>query len=92
MPPDEFRPNSFTAQLATIIAKQEAMKDALISRLDSQDTVLARIETQAMKTNGRVSTLERWRDMSSAKLAGISITLGIVGSLLGWLFQVVRGS
>lgn len=81
--PDEYDPNSITATLATIIAKQEAMRDMLVERSDRQDATLARIEAQANRTNGRVTKLE----MNGAKLAGIALALGAVGSFLGWAIQ-----
>ena len=65
MPEPEFNPNSVTAQLATLIAKQEALKEALNVRLDKQDAALERIEAHAAKTNGRVTLIEQWRDLET---------------------------
>lgn len=68
----EFHPNSTDSMFATLIAKQEAdtaSRDAFrlemrerfdkgTSRMDAQDLVLAAIEAQARKTNGRVTRIE----------------------------------
>lgn len=89
--PDEYNPNSVTATLARLIERQEAMKDLLIERANRHDETLARIEEQATKTNGRVTRLERERDITKAKVAGIAVTLGAVGSLIGWAFSVLIG-
>lgn len=40
---------------------------------------LKRIEEQTIKTNGRVNTLEIWRESLMAKLAGVIATITI-----GW--------
>lgn len=90
MPPtDEYNPDSFTAVVATLISHQAALKDSLNSRLDQQDVVLGRIEAQTIKTNGRVSLLEKWRDSSKAKLATVITVLGLLGGFLGWLVQII---
>lgn len=45
-------------------------------------TVLSRIEEQTIKTNGRVTKLEFWREGLMAKVGGITATIGIVWLLL----------
>ncbi len=69
---DIYEPRSVDAMFAKIIAKQEAdtqsrdsfrleMRERFergSSRMDAQDVVLAAIETQARKTNGRVTRIE----------------------------------
>lgn len=49
----------------------------LDQRLTMQDSTLARIEEQAMKTNGRVSSLEKWR-------YGIAGGMAVLVTLAGW--------
>ena len=39
---------------------------------------LHRIEAQTIKTNGRVSKLEMWRETLIAKVSGVAATLGIL--------------
>lgn len=86
---DEYNKDSFTAVLATLIAHQDALKDALNSRLDRQDEVLGRIEAQTIKTNGRVSLLEKWRDSTKTRIATVAALLGLIGGVLGWLVQII---
>lgn len=40
--------------------------------------VLQRIENQVIKTNGRVSALELWKEGFMAKLAGVIATISVV--------------
>ena len=57
----------------------------IIQRLDQQDVVLNRIEAAVNKTNGRVTQLERWRDVVTAKTALISSAVSAVIGLIVWL-------
>jgi hypothetical protein len=76
MSAEDYNPDSVNATLSRII-----------QRLDQQDAVLGRIEEQVVKTNGRVSTLETWRDVVTARSAvisaGISSAVGAVAWYLG---------
>lgn len=56
-----FDPNSTDAMFAKVLAKLEEINE----KTD-------RIEAQAIKTNGRVNGLERWRDIVTAKTAMIA--------------------
>ena len=69
---DSFNPNSTDAMFARVL-----------SRLDEQDRtaektnadfllVLSEIRTEAQKTNGRVTALERFKDMITAKAAVVA--------------------
>jgi hypothetical protein len=61
----------------------DAMFSRIIQRLDSQDVLLTRIDAGVAKTNGRVSALEKWRDVVTAKTALIaSVVSGGVGVLV----------
>ena len=72
MADNDFNPNSLDSMLTRVL-----------SRLDEQDRtaektnadfllVLSEIRTEAQKTNGRVTVLERWRDVVTAKTAVIA--------------------
>lgn len=50
--------------------------------------ILARIETQTVKTNGRVSKLENWRAYSNGAIAVIVL---VVVPVLGWVLLEVVG-
>jgi len=59
--------------------------DAMFSRIVQS---LERIETQVNKTNGRVSSLEGWRDDLKARIALISLAVSGAGTLLAhWLLR-----
>lgn len=76
----QFDPQSLDAQLAGIHAAVTGISERMDVRFDSVDARCIRIEEQATKTNGRVTSLEIFRDTSKAKIAGIAATLGVVGS------------
>lgn len=76
----------------------DAMFSRIIQRLDEQDrqardssaqflTVLGEIRDEVRKTNGRVSAIERWRDVITAKTAGIAAGASAVVSLALWLLK-----
>lgn len=46
--------------------------------LANQDKTLSEIKQQVIKTNGRVSTLEFWKEGLVAKITGVMATLSIV--------------
>ena len=48
--------------------------------------MLVRIEEGVTKTNGRVTKLEKWRDIVTAKAALIASAVSFVIGLAGWLF------
>lgn len=61
----------------------DAMFSRIIQRLESQDVLLSRIDAGVAKTNGRVTALEKWRDVVTAKTALIaSLVSGGVGVLV----------
>lgn len=72
--PDSYDPRSPDAMFARIL-----------QRMDTQDLALGRIERGVEKTNGRVSALEKWRDVVTAKVAGIAATVSALVALLAWL-------
>ena len=81
MADNDFNPNSLDSMLTRVL-----------SRLDEQDRtaektnadfllVLSEIRTEAQKTNGRVTVLERWRDVVTAKTAVIAGVLSVCVTL-----------
>lgn len=68
----------------------DAMFSRIIQRLDAQDEILRRIEAQTVKTNGRVSSLERWRDVTMAKVAVMSAGVSSAVALGAWLIKILR--
>ena len=70
-----FDPNSTDSMFSTIIA-----------RLGTQDRLLAEIRDGVQKTNGRVSGLERWRDIVTAKGAGIALAVSMIVSAAAYFF------
>lgn len=87
--PFRFDPNSLNAQLATILAEAKAGREETMTALRAQNVELAEIKAEAKKTNGRVTLLERWRDSSKAKIAGISLVVGLVGGALTCLAEIL---
>lgn len=61
------------------------MFSRILERMDGQDTMLNDIKQGVNKTNGRVSGLERWRDVVTAKVAGIALAVSAVVSVGAWL-------
>jgi hypothetical protein len=75
MASDDYNPDSVNATLSRII-----------QRLDEQNVVLTRIEAQVTKTNGRVTLLETWRDVVTARSALISTAVSSVIGAAAWYF------
>ena len=65
----------------------DAMFAKLLQRMDGQDVVLARIEAQVGKTNGRVTGLERWRDIITTRIAVISSGVSGAVALGAWILK-----
>jgi hypothetical protein len=98
MPPDEqhsnlpFNPMSTDAMFSTILTRLEQQdREAREHRQHIKDS-LGDVLTEVKKTNGRVTHLERWRDMIKAKVAvvvfvGSSLVTGAGWLLNHWLSQ-----
>jgi hypothetical protein len=65
----------------------DAMFSRIIQRLDAQDSILTEIRDGVRKTNGRVNGLEKWRDVITGKVAGISFAVSAVVGVATWLFS-----
>jgi hypothetical protein len=73
-----FHPNSLDATLARILANQdEANRKA--------DAIL----TQVVKTNGRVTNLETWREVITGKMAIISAGVACAVSFSIWAIDLL---
>ena len=73
MSKNEYDPNSLDATLARIIAGQEAA-----------DAKASAILEQVTRTNGRVTKLETWRELITAKVAAVSAAIAAAASGLMW--------
>ncbi len=85
--PYTFDPQSLDAQLAGLHSAITGMSERMDERFDRVDARCLSIETQAIKTNGRVTALEYFRDTSKAKLAGIAAAMGVIGTVLWSLLK-----
>lgn len=65
----------------------DAMFARILQRMDTQDEILGRIESQTTRTNGRVSKLEQWRTDIRARVAVISAGISGAIGLAGWLLS-----
>ncbi len=66
----------------------DGIKNHVKSSLDEINNTLARVETQTVKTNGRVNSIESWKDYATGAMAVIIMCLI---PLLGWaLYQIVN--
>lgn len=81
----------------------DAMFARVLARLDEQDraagktnadflTVLNDIRSEARKTNGRITSLERWRDVITAKTAMIAAAISIAATLAVKVLPQLLGS
>lgn len=77
--PNEFRPNSLDATLSRILANQDEA-----SR--KSDAILE----QVMKTNGRVTRLETWREVIAGKMGLISAGVAAIVSFGAWAIDFLR--
>jgi hypothetical protein len=75
-----YDPNSIDATLARIISNQE-----------SADKKADAILEQVTKTNGRVTKLETWREIMTAKISAISAAVAAVISALAWAAKYIAG-
>ena len=69
-----YEPNSSNAMFATILNELKVLNE----KTD-------RIEAQTVRTNGRVSGIERWRDVVTAKTAGIALAVSAIVGIIEWV-------
>lgn len=88
---DRFDAKSLDSTLATIIANQESANIAARLANANQEAALAKILAQVEKTNGRVTVLETWKAIITAKVAVISAVIAGAVSLLMWVEKILAG-
>lgn len=66
----------------------ETMKNVRHQLLDEKEGILPRIERQTMKTNGRVSKLERWQSYVIGFCACLSLLVIVIGVPI--LIELIR--
>jgi hypothetical protein len=76
----DFNPHSIDANLARIFEKLDAIQSTCVD-----------IKAEAKKTNGRVTSLERWRDISTAKIGVISTGVAGLISIAFWALKTWLG-
>lgn len=54
--------------------------------LSHQNDVLSEIKAQVLKTNGRVTVLEMWKETMMAKITMVLASVGVVWALLKQFF------
>jgi hypothetical protein len=72
--------------LAEILDNQRDIKAGL-ERLEDQ---CQRVESQVVKTNGRVTALEIWQAKSSGIWAAIAAAAGVASYVIGWVVSLWR--
>jgi hypothetical protein len=73
---ENFNPHSHNAMFATILAEIKGQKD-----------VMDKVLVQTQLTNGRVTKLEKVNVYRAGWIAGVGALGGLVGSVLGFLFN-----
>ncbi len=83
-----FDPHSTDAMFAKVLARLDE-QDRTASKTNADFLlVLSEIRTEAKKTNGRVTGLERWRDVITAKVAVIAAGASLIGGFfVEWLMR-----
>jgi len=70
-----------------VLARLEEQIGQLLREGAVRGEVLERVETQVKLTNGRVSSLETWRDAIRGGVILAALLLGGLGWLLTYLFK-----
>lgn len=65
----------------------DSMLSRIMEKLEKLDAKTDRIEVQTSLTNGRVTSLERWKDIITAKAAVIAAVTAILIGLADWAVQ-----
>lgn len=78
-------PDYTNREIDTII---NGLSVRLDDRLTEQDKTLARIETQTIKTNGSVASIQKWRERS---MGGVIVAGILIIPILGWALTQLVG-
>jgi ribosomal 50S subunit-associated protein YjgA (DUF615 family) len=65
----------------------DSVLSRILVRLDTIDRKMDRIEDQTTQTNGRVSNLERMRDVFKAQVAAVSAAISAFVAALIWAMK-----
>lgn len=65
-----------------ILLRLDAIEGRLTARLDTIDTRTAQTLDQATKTNGRVDSLESWRDKANGVLIALALIQPVITAVL----------
>jgi len=63
------------------MSKDDFTKNEILLMFKEIKDTLERVEAQVIKTNGRVSVLEMWKESFMAKIAGVIATITVA-----WIF------
>lgn len=69
-----------------IMAKDDFTNNEILLMFKEIKDTLARVEAQVVKTNGRVTVLEMWRESLMAKIAGIIAAISVLWILFKEIF------
>lgn len=90
-----FDPNSTDAMFATILAEMKADREdraefraEVKERFDAGKVRMDQIHDQAVKTNGRVTKLEAFKQSIIVRVATITAVIGAVGGFISWAVSV----
>lgn len=56
----------------------DEMKNLIVTGLQEQNKTLSRIESQVIKTNGRVTILEYWKESITGKMLGATLVISLM--------------
>ena len=79
--------NSNDAMFSRIIAKLEEQDRAAASSRTELIGVLREVRDEVKKTNGRVTSLEKWRTVVNAKVTTIAAAVSVAASLAAWIVE-----
>jgi len=62
----------------------DAQLSAILTRMDAQDTALEQVLAQCIKTNGRVSMLESFKNELRGKVA---VLAAVISAITAWIIK-----
>ena len=80
----DFNPNSADAVFSRILQRLD-QQDALAEKRNTEQTqFLKEIKEQCVKTNGRVTSLEKWKAVVTAKVTTVSALVSSTVAVIAW--------